>query len=171
MWNKIYLIALAVAVLIMGVLTYFSYNWLQSVTKPADVVANYEYYASFYRTFLFISSLALLILANVMLWFSRQAWALWTTLAYFSVFILLETWWLNNLFLTYQKNSNLTETTFSLMGLGGTFLCVIVAVGIFFDQFLVLRMRDRIHGGAKPIEPKFIDKEIPAAEDSTSEEI
>lgn len=148
MWNKIYLVALAIAVLMMGVLTYFSYSWLQSVTKPTDVVASFEYYSNFSWTFLFISSVVLLIVANVLLWLSRRAWALWTTLAYFSIFILLQTWWLNGAFLSYQKTNNLTESTFSFLGLGGTALCIIVAIGIFFDQFLVLRMRDRMYGAA-----------------------
>jgi len=108
-------------------------------------VANYEYYSGFYWILLFSASLVLLVLGNVILWLSRRAWALWATFAFFAVFVLLQTWWLNSLFLNYQRNNNLTESTFSLMGLGGAALCAIVAVGVFFDQFLVLRMRDRMY--------------------------
>jgi apolipoprotein N-acyltransferase len=158
MWNKIYLLALAVAVLAMCVLTYFSVSWLQSVTKPTDVVANYNFYSNLYWTILCISSLVLLALANVLLWTTRQARALWITFAYFAGFVLLQTWWLNSLFLDYQKTNNLTETTFSLLGLGGAFLCVVVAVGVFFDQFLVLRMRDKMQRVEKPVEADMLDE-------------
>lgn len=152
MWNKIYLLVLAVAVLAMGVLAYLSFSWLQSVTKPADVVRNYEFYSNLYWTILCISSLILLALANVLIWTIRKSWALWLTFAYFAGFVLLQTWWLNSLFLNYQKTNNLTETTFSLLGLGGAFLCVIVAVGVFFNQFLALRLRDKMQRVEKPIE-------------------
>ena len=123
MWNKIYAVALAVGVLVMVALTYLSYGWLQSVTKPADVVTNFESYSSLYWTVLCISSLVLLVLANVLLWLTRRSWGLWATFAFFAFFVLLQTWWLNNAYLNYQKANNLTESTFSLLGLGGTLLC------------------------------------------------
>ena len=170
MWNKIYLLGLAVAILAMGVLTYLSFSWLQSVTRPADVVATYESYANLYWTILCISSLILLVLANVLLWTSRKAWALWLTFAFFAGFLLLQTWWLHGLFLAYQKANNLTETTFSLLGLGAAFLCVIVAVGIFFDQFLVMRLRDKIRGTEKTLEPPAPAGETVLAEDVTGPE-
>lgn len=150
MWNKIYIVALSIAVLAMGVLTYLSYDWLHSITKPSEVKAHYESSSYRYWTVLFVSSIALLVLANVVLWLHRRAWALWATFAYFAVFVLLATWWLNNLFLNYQKTTNLTESSFSLLGLGGALVCVVAGVGIFFDQFLVSRMRDRMFGTPEP---------------------
>jgi hypothetical protein len=164
MWNKIYLVALAVAVLGIGALGFLSYKWLHSISKPTDVVENYQYYANLYWTFLFISSLVLLILANVLLWLRRRAWALWTTFAYFAFFILLQTWWLNRVFLDFQITNNLTESTFSFLGLGATFLCIVVAVGIFFNQFLVLRMRDRIHGIDNPTNDILPAENVPSEE-------
>jgi hypothetical protein len=148
MWNKIYFLVLAIAVLVMVVLTFFAFTWLQSVTKPVDVAANYDYYSNLYGTFLWLSSLVLLILANVLLWKTRRAWALWTTFLYFAAFVLLQSWWLGGLYLDFKQRNNLAQETFSFSGLIGSVLCVLAAVGIFFDQFLVLRMRDRIFGAA-----------------------
>lgn len=165
MWNKIYLAALAIALLAMGVLTYFSASWLQSLTKPVDVAASYEYYQNIYSSFLWISSLVLLILANVLLWKLRKSWALWTTFLYFAVFVLLQGWWLGALYLDFKQRNNLTQESFSLTGLVGAVLCVAAAVGIFFDQFLVLRMRDRMFGADKPIDGNSIE------EKSTGEEV
>jgi hypothetical protein len=92
------------------------------------------------------------------------------TFAFFAGFLLLQTWWLHGQFLTYQKANNLTETTFSLLGLGAAFLCVTVAVGIFFDQFLVLRMRDKIRGADKPLETIPTVEETVLAEDPAGTE-
>jgi hypothetical protein len=150
MWIKIYFVAMAVSVLVMAVLAYLSHSWLHSVTKPADVIANFQQYSSYYWTFLIISSLVLMILGNVLLWIKRISWALWMSLAYFSVFVLIQTWLLNSLYLDYQSTNNLSDSTFSFLGLGGAFLCVIAAVGVFFDQFIVLRILDRMHLVNKP---------------------
>lgn len=103
MWNKIYLIALAAAVLIIGVLTYFSFDWLQSVTNPKDVIENYEKYADYSWMFLLISTLVLLVVGNVVLWTTRKSWALWTTFFYFAVFIVLQKFWLEQSFHQYKQ--------------------------------------------------------------------
>jgi len=88
MLNKIFLLLLAVSIIVMSALTFFSYTWLQSVDKPANVVANFEFYAGFAWTALWISSLILLIYANVLLWTNRSIWGLWSSFLYFAVFIL-----------------------------------------------------------------------------------
>ena len=162
MWNKIYAGALAFGVIVMVVLTYFAYSWLKSVTRPADVVANFEFFSGLHWTVLCILSLVLLVLANVVLWLTRRSWSLWATFAFFAFFVLLQTWWLNSAFLNYQKANNLTESTFSLLGLGGTLLCAAVAAGVFFNQFLVLRMRDRMYGASE----QPLTEDVPPVDDS-----
>lgn len=147
MLKKIFLLAVAVAALVMIVLTYAANSKLNSIGfAPATVAENYLIYQSYYQQFLVLSSLILLILANVLLWKERRAWALWTTLAYFSIFVLLQGWWLDANFFTYKKQNNLWQGEFSLSGFVSALFCVAAAVGIFFNQFLVLKMRDRIHG-------------------------
>jgi hypothetical protein len=153
MWTKIFLILFAVALAAMGVLTYLSYAQLQSTGfAPKDIAESFLSYAGFYWTFFWISSLALLITANVVLWLTRRAWALWLTFLYFSIFILVRTWWLNEVYSAYARQNNLSADGFFGYGILGALICIAVAVGIFFDQFLVLRMRDRMHGVEKPAE-------------------
>lgn len=147
MWNKLYLVILSIGVLAMLCLTYLSYSWLQSVTKPADVVANYTFYNTLYWNVLGISSLLLLIVANVILWINRKSWALWLSLLYFAVFVILQTFWLGETYSAFQTQNNLPAVQSSFGGMVlGVLLCVIAAVAVFFDQFLVTKMRDRVHG-------------------------
>lgn len=159
MLNKIYMIALAVIYLItLAVLslatialTYYAYSWLGSKTNPSDVVSNYEYFSNRSWILLWISSLILLVLANVILWKTRQSWAFWTTLAYFVIFIIAQTFWLASSFLQYKKNNNLTQSEFSFSPFLGVGICVAAAGFVFFNQILVLRMRDRMFLSEQPI--------------------
>jgi hypothetical protein len=165
MWTKIYLIFLAVALLTMGFLTYLSYAQLQSIGfAPRDIAASFLSYGGIYWTGLWISSLALLILANVVLWLNRRAWALWATFSFFSLFVLVRTWWLNGVYVNYTQQNNLpTETLFGY-GIIGVLLCIVVAVGIFFNQFLILRMRDRVQGVDKPVQEAVVVEDNPREE-------
>lgn len=145
MWNKVYLLAAAVTALVMAVLVYFAYNELQTIGfAPKTVVENFQYYESMYHQFLWMSSLILLILGNVVLWKMRKSWALWTTLLYFAAFVLLDTWWLGGLFSEYKKSNFPAGESFSFTGIVGAILCVAAALVIFFNQFIVQRMRDRV---------------------------
>ena len=99
----------------------------------ANVAANFEFYSGFALTFLWISSLVMLILANALLWTNRSIWSLWTTFLYFAVFVLLNIFWLSELFFAYKKANGLTDGAFSLTGIFGAILCVVVGVGVFFD--------------------------------------
>jgi hypothetical protein len=165
MWTKIFLIVFAVALLAMVVLTFLSYSQLQSIGfAPKDIAASFLSYAGIYWTGLWISSLALLILANVVLWLNRRAWALWVAFLFFAGFVLIRTWWLNEVYVSYARQNNLPAETLFGYGIIGVLLCIIVAVGIFFNQFLVLRMRDRVHGADKPAEEIAVIEEPPREE-------
>jgi hypothetical protein len=166
MWTKIFLILFAVALAAMGVLTYLSYAQLQSIGfAPRDIAGSFLSYAGIYWTGLWIFSLALLILANVVLWLNRRAWALWLAFLFFSVFVLVRTWWLNEVYVNYAKQNNLTPESLFGYGILGALLCIVAAVGVFFNQFLILRMRDRVHAVDKPAE------EITAVENNPRQEV
>ena len=152
MWNKIYLVILAVAVLAMGVLLYLPYSWLQSVTAPKDVAAQYDFYSNISWIFLLISSLILLIAANVVLWKTRRSWAIWTTFLYFAVFIIAHKFWLDRAFFDFQKTNNLTESVFTFGALSGAVLIVLAAIIAFFNQYLVKRMLDKTSPSLPPVE-------------------
>lgn len=169
MWNKIYTVALAIFVLVMLVLTYLTFSQLQSVGfAPAVIAENYLVYESYFQQFLWMSSVALLILANVLLWTEQKSWALWATFLYFAVFVLLQGWWFGRMFSAYQQNNNLPQNAISFGILVSTFICIIAAVGIFFNQFLVLRMRERMSKTTDVNEP---DELTPIKENSTDKEI
>ncbi|MGI8495483.1 MAG: hypothetical protein ACR2L1_09265 [Pyrinomonadaceae bacterium] len=164
MLNKIYFLALTIAAVIMIVLSYLAYNQIQAIGfSPATIAGNFHYYESLYQQFLWISSLILLILGNVLLWQTRRSRALWATLLYFVVFVLLDSWWLGSLGFDYEQRYKLTVDSFSFSGILGAGLCIVAALIIFFDHFIVLRMRDRIHG-APPSGTNVIAGEIPPIE-------
>jgi len=145
MWNKIYLIALAVLFLPMAFLSYYSWSWLQSIGSPQNVVLNYNYWSNFSWSYLWISTVILLIIANVLFWKMRRAWALWTTFLYFALFIIVRYFWLDQSFLQYKKTTGLGLDEFSVAPLFGVILCVIAAVIVFFNQFLVKRLQDKMY--------------------------
>lgn len=151
MLNKIYLVLLSIAVLMMSILTYFSYSWVQSIGNPVEVVKNYELYSGISWTALWISFVALLIFANILLWKNRRAWALWTSLLFFTAFVVIQMFFVDQAFFNFQKENNLTEKTFFLTPVLGVAICVVTAVGIFFDKFLVTRMRDKMLGKEEEI--------------------
>ena len=153
MWNKIYPVILAVAVLAMGVLLYLPYSWLQSVTAPKDVAGQYQFYSNISWIFLLISSLILLVLGNVVLWLTRQSWAMWAALLYFAVFMIAYTFWLENSFFRYKQANNFESGIISWSPLVGVILIVLAAIIVFFNQFIVKRMHDKTYpAAAQPVE-------------------
>ncbi len=152
MLNKIYFLLLAIAVLLMCVLAFMANNWLASIGEPKFAATNYESYTALYWTCLWISSAILLVFSNVLMWMNRQAWSLWLTFGYFSVFVLLQTFWLEGSYLAFKQKHSLTDATFSALGLFGAFLCIGLAVGTFFNQFIVTRLSEKMFGEKKKLE-------------------
>ncbi len=163
MWNKIYLVVLAIAILAMGLLLYLPYSWLQSITNPRDVAAKYEFYSNVSWIFLLISSLVLLTIGNVVLWLTRRAWAMWASLLYFAVFIVAHTFWLENSFFRYKQENLAGNGVIFWSPLFGVVLIVLAAIIVFFDQYLVKRMHDKMYPAvAPPVE--VLPEESPAEE-------
>lgn len=159
MWNKIYSIALAISVLVMSGLSFYGYNWLKSIDAPVNVVQNYEYFSGLAWMFLWFSSIVLLILANALYWRTQQAWALWATFLYFTLFILLQTFWFDEAFITYKNRNNLGQNNFSPGLFLGATLCILGAIIVFFDQFLVSRLHKKMYGVA-PEEVQMASDEV-----------
>ena len=170
MLNKIYLIAIAVFILIMSVVTYISCSWLGSIDKPETVAQSYISSSNTSWYLLLISSLILLVLANVILWNTRKAWAFWTTLLYFVIFIILQTFWLDSSFVQFLKKNGLPPDKYTLSSLLGAVLCIGAGVLVFFNQLVVLRMAEKMY--AKDETPELLSEdesadEITATEDET----
>jgi len=162
MWNKIYLIILAAAVLISGVLMYFPFSWLQSIGAPATVLENYDHYSNIGSIFLWISTIILLLAANVVLWKYRKSWALWASLLYFAAFTVLQTFWLERMFFQYKQDNISSSSGILWSPFLGVLLIVLMAVIVFFNQYLVKRLHDKMYLSEQPA-PE-LPAEIPADE-------
>ena len=146
MWSKIYLAVLAAAVLVMCFFTFFAKSWLGSIGDPRQALAGYEYYAGLGSTFLSISFLILLIGANILLWKTRRGWAMWTSFAYFAVFVILRAFWLEKSRYLFQY----PDTPFFTPALIGAGLIIAAGALVFFNQLLNLRLHERMY--APPVE-------------------
>lgn len=143
MWNKIYLVLLVATTLTMGILLLLPNSWLGSVTDPRNVAQNYTHYSNISWTFLLISSVFLLIVANGVLLKTGKAWAMWVSLLYFAAFMVAQTFWLEQNFFRYQQANNLTDSAFFLGSIYGVALIALAAVIVFFNQYLIKRMQAR----------------------------
>lgn len=160
MWNKIYFIALAIALLIVTILSFYSYNWLTSVDAPINVVQNYEFFSGITWMFLWLSSIILLVIATVMFWRLQQSWGLWATFLYFAFFIIIQTFLLDDAFVTFKNRNNLGESNLFVTPFLGVILCVLGAIIVFFDQYLISRLHKKMYG----IAPEAVKMEGDAAE-------
>jgi len=153
------LIGLGIFVILMGILTYFAFDWLGSLTAPIDVKTNYEFYMASGRQTLWFSTLILLILANIIFWKLQKSWAFWSTLLYFVFFILIQSFWLDRAFEQFKENRGLSDGTLSISPIIGIILCIFAAVFVYFNQFLVKRMYDKMFNKENEI------KELPEETD------
>jgi uncharacterized membrane protein SirB2 len=144
MWNKIYYAVLAAAVVVMCFLTFYARTWLGSIGSPNSALEGYEFYAGLGSTFLWISSAVLLILANIILWYSRLGWAMWTTLGYFAIFVILRTFWLEKTRYVFQNSDSLFFTP-----VVGVILIIAAGVLVFLNQFINLRLNEKMYPPAE----------------------
>jgi hypothetical protein len=153
MLNKIYFTVLGVAILVMCFFTFYANSWLGSIGNPKDALEGYYYYAGLGSTFLWISSAVLLILANVILWTTQRVWAMWTTLAYFAIFVILRAFWLEKARYNFQNSDALFFTP-----IVGVILIIVAGAIIFFNQFLNLRLHEKMYP------PKPTDEDLQVVE-------
>ncbi len=165
MWSKIYLVILAVAIIVMAFFTFYSWSWLQSIGLPSAAVAGYEYHAALAWPALWLPTIALLVLGNAVLWTTGRAWAMWVTFIYFSAFAVVRYFWLDQAFFQFRKTNGLFDGSFSIAPLMAVVLVVIMAAIVFFDQFIVLRLRAKTYPAApqddSPLEPKDEEEKAP----------
>lgn len=140
MWNKIYLAVLALAFVVMCFFTFYANSWLGSIGNPKDALAGYHHYAGWSSTILVVSSLILLIIANVILWTTRRAWAIWITFVYFTIFVVLRTFWLEKSRYNFENSDSLFFTP-----IVGVILIIAGGAAVFFNQFLNLRLSERMY--------------------------
>ena len=164
MWNKIYLVALAIAVLPMIFITYYASSWLQSIGSPMAAIIGFNSTSRIAYYWLWISTAVLIVMANVVLWNHLKAWAMWTTLAYLVVFLLLQAFWLHPTSNLFIASNNLPFETPILRPLVLMITAVVAGIIVYFDQLAVVRMRERIH----PSAPELVAADaVPQVRDDT----
>lgn len=133
----------------MAFFTFYSWSWLQSIGQPAIAVAGYEYHAGLAFPALWISFLILMVIGNIILWTTRNGWALWTSLGYLAVFIVIQYFWLNEALFHFKKDAGLWQGGFSLGPVVGAALIISAAIVIFIDHMLVVRLQRQVHPAAE----------------------
>jgi len=144
MWNKIYLALLGLSLALVTFFSVYAWSWLQSIGQPANAVAGYEYHANVAWTVLWVTTATLLAAANVVLWLSRRSWAMWITFGYFAVFTIAKYFWLGEAFFTFKKQNGMTDGNFFVDPLFAVMLIFIMLVIVFFDRYIVLRIKNKI---------------------------
>jgi hypothetical protein len=148
MWSKIYLAVLTAAVLGMFFFTFYANSWLGSIGNPNDALAGYEYYARLGSIFLAVSFVILLITANIILWNTRRGWALWTSYAFFAIFVILRAFWLEKSRYAFQYPGSVFFTP-AIIGAG---LIITAGIIVFVNQLLSLRLHERMYPPPEAIE-------------------
>lgn len=156
MWTKIFAAALLLCIFILGFITYYSWSWLNSIGLPSAAIIGFEQFDSYGWTFLWISSIALLGLANVILIRTGKAWAMWITFLYFAVFVVAKYFWLAVAATNFQRDSNLPSNNYLLGPFLALFLCIAFGAIVFVNQLLVVRVTQTIY----PPEPDLTEEII-----------
>jgi len=158
MWKKIYLLAFGFFVAISAFLSWYAWSWLQSIGSPIDALVNYSYFAGIGWTFVLLSSAILLVAANVILWTTRNSWALWITLAYFCVFTLIRYFLLERVAHSFATDARITDFGSTWSPVIGVGISIAAAAVVFIDQLVVTRMNTAIFPD-KPLERELTETE------------
>jgi hypothetical protein len=144
MLNKFYLGVLSVSLVMMAFFSYYAWSWLQSIGLPASAMDGYQYHSSIGWYVLWITFASLFLLGNAVFWKSERSWAIWTSLVYFSLFILLRYFWLEEAAFRFKKTSGLGDGSFSLGPILGAILIAGMAVFTFLDYFVLIRLYRKV---------------------------
>ncbi len=150
MLTKLYFGTLAIAAVIVGALCFYANSWLSSIGDPSAAYAAFTYYLGLSWNALWITTAVLLILSNIVFWRSRGALTMWATFAYFTLFILLRYFWLESAAAAFRGAKLGTEGGFNLSIFLGVILIFLFAVIVFFNQYLGLRLYERMYPPAEP---------------------
>ncbi|HMQ02735.1 MAG TPA: hypothetical protein PKD26_02305 [Pyrinomonadaceae bacterium] len=167
MFERIYLLMLGVFTTVMAVLTWYSWDWLQSIGAPAATVQGYRYYAGISLTFLLISSIVLVIYASFFLARFRRSWMLWATFVYFAVFVIIRYFFLERSAAHYAIDRGLAEPGLTFAPLWGTAVVIGAAAFVFIDQLVIVRLSGRLY----PSEKEDPDEEVQIDPDASGDEV
>lgn len=168
MWNRVYAALLISAIIVTGFFVLYAGTWLNSIGSPRDAFEGFLYYSRFSQISMWLSAAVLIVVANIVLWVCRRAWAIWMTLLFAVIFTFARFAWLDDSALGFARQNALPTA-----GLQWGFLMALIAAaaatGIaYFDLFLVSRLRDRMHPASLPATPAA-EPAIPSEQPSSEE--
>ena len=145
MLSKIYLGVLAIAIAVMAFFTYYAWSWLQSIGDPQGAWESFNYNKRTGVYVLIASTGLLLLIANIVLWMSRSAWAMWTSYIYFTVFVILLLVLMHLLGAQFCENNVVCVSPSRVIGpLLAAFGIVILGTLVFLNQFFVIRLNAKM---------------------------
>ena len=153
MWSKLYLALLGLSIAVMAFFSIYSWSWLQSIGNPSGAAAGYVYHADLAWNSLWLTTAILILVGNAVLWTGGRAWAMWITFVYFTVLAVLRFFWLDEAFVSFKKVNGLSDGGFSVGPFVAVLLIVIIAAIVFFDQFIVSRLRHKMYPPTVADEP------------------
>ena len=146
MLSKIYLGALTLAVLVVAFFTYYAWSWLQSIGDPQGAWESFNYDKRAGVYVLIASTGLLLLIANIVLWMSRSAWAMWISYIYFTVFVILLLVLMHLLGVQFcEKNAVCVSPSRVIGPLLAAFGILVLGVLVFFNQFFVIRLHAKMY--------------------------
>lgn len=149
MLNRIFIAAIAIAFVAVGFLEFYGYTWLASIGDPRAAYEGFRYYQSAGWAALWLSAAVLLAIANVILWSSRRAWAMWAAFGYFAFFIVIRFFATGRAGASFYRTIDPSAPGVDLSPFLGVALVALAAAIVYFDQYLVLRLLDRMYPPAE----------------------
>lgn len=140
MWTKLYIATFLVFSFVLGFVVYYSVSWLGSITAPTDAFAGYDYFRKLAWYILWMTTAILLIIANIDFFRTNRSWTFWSTIGFFSLFVLGIGFLLPVASISFlRENGFAAELTAYLSPFLAIALCVGFAALVYADRFLIAK--------------------------------
>lgn len=147
MWKKVYFGLVGIGAVVLVFFAYYAWSWLQSIGEPRTAWEAFNYHKRTGVYFLCGWTILLLVTGNVILWMRRMAWALWATDAFFVIGAAVFLIWLHAAGVTFCLDNGVSDSPSRAVGPLLAFIgAVVLTIFIFANQFLVLRLHEKMYG-------------------------
>lgn len=126
--------------------SYYAWSWLQSIGSPDAAIAGFEYHHRLAESAIWLSTLVLIGVANGVMWLTGRVWAMWVTFFYFVATKFGVAFWLENAHAAFLANISGRSNGIVSSLLLNVILSGLVGAVIFFDQYIVIRLREKTFG-------------------------
>lgn len=70
---------------------------------------------------------------------------MWVTFVYFAAMVVVRFFWLEQAYFQFRKTNSLADGSFALGPFVAVIMIVVLAAIVFFDQFIVVRLRQKMY--------------------------